>query len=442
MVFRALAPTLRSSLAVCLASIVAACVAACTWSAGCSKATSDDIVLWKTTEKGPSKLAATLRDRSTESKLRGEAALALVDIGKPDEVETALAAMPTAERWEINKTLLPLYITQISSTADSAPEKSLAYRDALFSARGLAQADDQKRIDAALMPGIEQELRTGRVRNGRHAVEKILTTIGTPAGAMLAHLLDEPITGYAAVAQLLSRVGDEPAREKGAESLVARARHGGTVPEPMWRSIGLLGGPAAVAFLKAKILAGTREEASSAVRALQERRDPSVLPFALQLAGDPKADRSIRDEMFGVVEGIGGLEAKDGLIRIIRSDKEDLVRYRGFESLLAVARQDGIVPGLEAFPASGTYKKVDVEDLLVKLIEKLGPPARPALIKGLLSKAPLARMTATLSLETVGAAADAAALGELAKDAGTVRGFPAGDTVGKEAVRVAAVVRK
>ncbi|MES1165380.1 MAG: hypothetical protein ABUR63_06480 [Verrucomicrobiota bacterium] len=407
----------------------------------CSKPTSDNIQLWKTTEKGPTKLADALADRSTEPKLRAEAAVALLEIGKGEQVDAALGAMPANERWEVLKTLLPLYIAGMSSTKDSAPEKSLSFRDALFSLRALAPAEDQARIDATLLPGIEQELRSGRVRNGRHSVEKILTAVGPAAGTMLAALLGETIAGYPAVVELLARVGDEPARSKGAQSLVARARQQRPVPDQMWKAIGLLGGPVSVKFLEEKIATGGRDESTAAVRALQQRRDPAVLPFALKVAADTKGDRGVRDEMFGVVEGIGGLEARDGLIRIIQTDKEELVRYRAFESLLAVAKQDGVQPGLEAFPASAPYKKVDVEDLLVKLIEKLGPPARPALVKALESKYPLARMTAVLSLESMGKAADVAALEKASKDTAVIKGFPAGETIGKQAARVATAVR-
>ncbi len=145
--------------------------------------------------------------------------------------------------------------------------------------------------------------------------------------------------------------------------------------------------------------------------------------------------------MFGVVENIGGLQARDGLVLIIRSDREEVVRYRAFESLLAVAKQDGVLPGLEAFPSGASYKKVDVEDLLVKLIEKLGTLARPVLVKGLESKYPLARMTAVLSLESLGKGADAAALNKIANDTATIKGFPVGQTIGKEAARVAAAIR-
>ncbi|MEO5768672.1 MAG: hypothetical protein ABIS92_10010, partial [Polyangia bacterium] len=66
---------------------------------GCSKPSSDNIQLWKTTEKGPGKLAEALRDRGTDPKLRAEAAVALVDIGRAEEVDAALATIPASERW-------------------------------------------------------------------------------------------------------------------------------------------------------------------------------------------------------------------------------------------------------------------------------------------------------------------------------------------------------
>src|SRR4029077_16018756 len=175
---------------------------------------------------------------------------------------------------------------------------------------------------------------------------------------------------------------------------------------------------------------------------LGERRDPAVLPFALKVAADPKADKGLRDEMFGVVEAIGGLEAEKGLLAIISSDKDEIVRYRAFESALAARKVEGIQSALEAFPASATYKKIDVDDLLVKLIEKLGPSARPALVKTLASRASLARMTAVMALEQLGRAPDAPELDKLKSDSAPVKGFPSGDTVGKEATRVSDIVRK
>jgi hypothetical protein len=419
-------------------------------SGGCNRPSSDNIQLWKTTEKGPERLHDALADHGVQPRLRAEAAAALVDIGRAEEVDTIMAQLSADERAEIAKTLEPLYEIGMK---DPSPERALTYRDALFSLRQGLNPDDQKRIDTALLAEIEGEIRAGKLRQGRHSLDKMMTAIGPDAAAMLARVLAADVP-YLQAAELLGKIGDDAARERGAAALIARApqlkdraeekQH----PELFYKAIGALGGPTAAKFLMGKVTgansAGGRsnEEAQLATRALGERRDPTVLPFALKVAADPKADKTVRDEMFGVIETIGGLQAQKGLAEIISSDKEEIVRYRAFESMLAAGKADAIQAGLEAFPASATYKKVDVDDLLVKLIEKLGQPARPALIKTLGSRAPLARMTAAMALEQVGRAPDAPELEKLAGDSSPVKGFPAGDTVGKQATRAADAAKK
>jgi hypothetical protein len=51
-------------------------------------------------------------------------------------------------------------------------------------------------------------------------------------------------------------------------------------------------------------------------------------------------------------------------------------------------------------------------------------------------------MTAVMALEQVGRAPDAPALEKLAGDSALVKGFPAGETVGKQAARAADIVKK
>src|SRR5579863_841853 len=357
---------------------------------GCSRVTSENIAVWKTTEKGPDKLHDALADHSVAPKLRAEAAVALVDIGHSGEVDQILTAASADDRADIAKSLEPAYEVAMK---DPAPEKSLAYRDALFSLRQVASAEDQKRIDAALLPALEAELMTGKVRQGEHSLDKMLTAIGPASSAMLVRVLGAPDQPYGQAAELLAKVGDEAGRDKGAAALIARApkikakekEH----PELFYKALGALGGPTAVKYLEAEAAGGKEEDALRATRALSERRDPTVLPFALKIASDPKADKAVRDEMFGVVETVGGLEAEKGLLGIISSDKEEIVRYRAFEAVLGARKAEGIVPALEAFPASASYKKVDVDDLLVKLIEKVGAPARPVLVQALGSRVPL-----------------------------------------------------
>ena len=407
--------------------------------AGCSKPTSESIQLWKTTQKGPDRLKDALGDRAVSAQLRAEAAAALVDIGHAEEADSIVGQQSADERFAIIRAAIPL---EEAAMRDPGPEKALAFRDALFSLRQFAATDEKERIDAILLPAIETDLKSGHLRTGRHSIDKMLTAIGPGGAAMLAAVLAEPTPSYPLAADLLGRVGDEGARNKGAAALVARAKKEKPVPPAMWKAIGTVGGPVAVKFLEDRSQEPNREEAVSAVRAMRERRDASVLPLALRVAADPKADKLVRDEMFGVVESIGGVEARQGLLGIISSDNEEIVRYRAFEVVLAIGKAEGIIPGLEAFPATAAYKKVDVDDLLVKLIEKLGQAARPALVKALDSRAPLARMTAVMSLEQIGRAADAEALEKLAKDSTALKGFPSGETIGKAAARAAEAVRK
>src|SRR5882724_8492423 len=439
----------RHSLPASARTLGAPCVAALlvTLSASaCNKPSSDNIQLWKTTEKGPARLRETLADHGTPPRLRAEAAVALVDIGRAEEVDTTFQALPPEDRSEVANQLEPL--CEISMK-DPSPDKALASRDALYSLRQFVIPDEQKRIDAALVPVLEADLKAGHLRQGRHSVDKMLTAVGSDAGVMLARVLAEPDAAYLQAADLLGKIGDADAREKGGVALVQREKsekpRGKKSKDPegaIYKALGAVGGPTAGKLLEEKVLGSNKDDAALAVRSLQERRDPAVLPFAIKIASDPRGDKIVRDEMFGVIEAIGGLEAQRGLFGIISSDKEEIVRYRAFESALTAGKADAIQPALEAFPASAAYKKVDVDDLLVKLIEKLGQPARPALVKTLGSSAPLARMTAVMSLEQVGRAPDAPALEKLAGDSTTVKGFPAGETIGKEAARVAEIVKK
>lgn len=413
--------------------------------AGCESVNSEAIQRWKTTEKGPGKLEDALRSSSVAPRLRAEAATALGEIGLADKVDAAMAAMPAGERWEILKSYVPL---QIERLKDPSVDKAREARDALFSVRAHAPPEEQTQIDGALLPVIEREIRAGRVAGGRHSLDKMLTAIGPASAPMLVRAVQDPSVPYQGVVDLLTKVGDDASREQAGAALTQRAKAGPEVPPAMWRALGQVGGKTALEFLKEKAEKGFPQDAVAATQALQQRRVPEVLPWALKVAADGKAHREVRGEVFGVIEKIGGPAAQQGLVAIIGGDPDPIVRYRAYEAALEVGKGDALVPALEAFPAKASYKKDDVVDFLVKDITKLGAEAKPAVLRALSSPSPLARMTAVLALEapmgkgTLGAADDAAALLKLSADKGTVKGFPASDTVGKEAARVAAVLKK
>jgi hypothetical protein len=415
--------------------------------AACESVSSEKIEQWKGTQKGPAKIEEALRSATVAPGLRAQAAVAMIDLGIPEKVDEVITALPANERWEILKTLIPLHI----KTMDSAPiPKARDARDALFGVRQFAQPEEQTKIDAAVLGSLEKDLKEGRFGGGRHSLDKMLTGIGAASGPMLVRLLADPKAPYKGLAELLVRVGDDSAREKGGSALVRRAVAGKEIPNDMWIAIGTLGGPSVTDFLTQKVQKSPPEEAALAAKALQQARYPSVLPLALKVAGDPKANNLVRDEMFGVVEKIGGPAAQKGLVEIIANDKKDLVRFRAYEAALEAGKLEAIVPGLEAFSDKLTFKKEDVVDFLVKDITKLGMPAKPAVLKALSSPSALARITAVWALEaplanprqSLGAASDGPAIMKLAGDKASIKGFPAGVTVGSEAKRVAGVVQK
>src|SRR3569623_3447097 len=106
---------LRAGRAAARACALLGCLTAMAPFAGCEKPTAENIQVWKTTEKGPGKLAQALRDRGVDAKLRAQAAMALVDIGKSDEVEAALAAMPPSERFDVVRALIPMYVAAMGT---------------------------------------------------------------------------------------------------------------------------------------------------------------------------------------------------------------------------------------------------------------------------------------------------------------------------------------
>lgn len=411
--------------------------------AACESATSQKIQTWKGTEKGPGKIEDTLRSANVPAGLRAEAAAALVDIGRPEKTDEIIASMPAGERVEILKALIEIYIKAMASP--QLPKVRDA-RDGLFSLRQYAPADEQKRIDQVLLASIEKDLLDGRLSGGRHSLEKVLPTIGSASGPMLVRLLGEPKAPYRGLAELLVKVGDAAARDKGAAALIGRMTPGKPMPSDVWMALGMMGGPTVTEFLLGKMRTGSPEDAVAAARALQQSRFPAALPMALKIAADSKATGELRDEAFGVIERIGGPEALGGLVKIVAEDKNEKVRYRAHEAALAVGKGEAIRPTLEAFSSKLSFKREDVVDFLVKDISKIGAQAKPHVLSTLGSSSPLARMTAVLALEApvstaltghLGDARDAAALLKLGDDKATIKGFPAGTSVGSEAKRVA-----
>jgi hypothetical protein len=406
--------------------------------AACDDVTANRIQDWKNTEKGPGKLEDAVKRGGLAPDLRAQAAVALMEIGRGEVVAAAIEGMPAGDRESFTAAAVPQYAAVLENVAGGHVVDA---RDALFDLRRHAPPAEQRRIDLVLLPSLARDLRAGRYVGGRHSIDKILGAMGPAPGAMLVQLLEEPSSPYPAIVEVLAKLDDAGVRERAARALIARADKLPRVPPQLTRSIALLGGRAATAYLQTKIEKGGAEEAVEAAVALQKAPpDPALVPFALRIVGDRGANKAVRDEMFGVLERVGGPEAAAGLIKVIASDPEPAARYAAFASAIAIGRAEALGPALEAFPAGATYKQEDVADFLVTEIQKLGLAARQPLLALLSSRSAFVRLTAVLSLGALGSPADAAAVKALAGDRAAVKGFPGAATVGTEASRVAAAL--
>src|SRR5436309_2427024 len=182
----------------------------------------------------------------------------MVDIGMADEVDQILARTPAAERWEILKTLAPLYSDRMK---DPDLQRARAARDGLFSVRQYAPAEERAQIDAALIPSIARDVREGRLSGGRHSLDKMVEAIGPPAAAPLLAVLEDPRAPFGGAAELLGKVADDATRDRAAAALVQRAVALHEVPVALWRALGAMGGRAATNFLMQKAEKGNESAA-------------------------------------------------------------------------------------------------------------------------------------------------------------------------------------
>jgi hypothetical protein len=403
---------------------------------GCQSVTSERIAAWKATPEGREKLVEAVRDPAVAVERRAEAAAALAEVGWVDRVESAVAAAPLDDRARLIPAIVPLVSRGLAGGGEAAGEA----REALFALRRQATTEPATRsIDAALLPALETELRAGRGDQGRHTVKEMLIAIGPPAQPLAARVIADGKAPFEGAVDVLEKVGDKASKEAGGAALVARVRAGEAPTPALWKALGTLGGPQVNAFLEEQIEKGTEHAEAAARTLVAVRRDKTLLPFALKVAGDQAARPAVREQMLTLAQGFGGDDARQGLVRMIGSEPDPAFRYRIFEAAVK-GDAKAIVPGLEAFPQKADYDPAALREHLVAPLTGMGWPAREGIFKALKSTSPLARLTAVWALEKVGFESDAPQLAKLSGDRGKVKGVT--PTIGAEATRIAAALKK
>jgi hypothetical protein len=411
------------------------------WAGACEPVNSENIRKWEGTQKGPAKLEKAFADPQLEPRLRAEAAVALENIDRHLQVQAIWERLPDAQRVAIAPSLMEVHGARIKA---GKAEEARDSRDALFELREGVQGETRRKLELALAAALAQDLRAGRLSEGRHNASKIAGVLPPDVlGPVVEDVLQDPAAPFEATVALVSKLGDQKLNQRAGGALIRRSQKKAEQPPAFWAALVGLAGPEITELLRNRMRGAPEADALAMAKALRARPPgPELSRLALDLAADPQVVPAVRDEMFALVESAGDAGAQERLLQIIADQAQPpAIRYRAFAAALAVGKTQAVVPALQALPAGASYQPEEVTTSLVQPVVQLGPVAREPVLGALDASSAVARLTGVLALEKLGTREDAARLSRLTRDRAAPAGFPRDASVGKEAKRVAAVLK-
>jgi hypothetical protein len=406
--------------------------------AACDAPTAENIERWRTTQKGPAKLAAALADRELAADLRARAAHNLVILDRASDVRAAIGALPDRQRIE----LMGFLATRLWTTARfPAGAGALAMpsadqtdaKDALFELRALAGPETREHIDGWLIEWLTGGYYDGRAREGRVSGRQIVRAAGPAAAA--------PLLEVARAVHARPAEADGTRQRLGDELLVALA---------------LSGDPAALGFLLDLATGGPKahEDATLGSRAMRGLRDAvlgaqGVAPLAAAAVLRPVLGRlaavlargdlpgATIDDAADLVAAVGPPDCVPPFVAMIRA-------AGAREAAMWVGTQKGIRCGgaaavgdlLAAVPTRRGLDRARLELHVWREIRALPAPA-PAEVARSLVGAPgvVARVTGVELLGALAqpatAAEDARLVAGLVEDPAVLPGWPAAGGTGE-----------
>ena len=262
---------------------------------------------------------------------------------------------------------------------------------------------------------------------------------------MLARVLAEPEASYPQAADLLGKIGDATrARRAAPRSSRAPRRKRRRARRPTPRS-SRRSAPSAARRRSSTSRTRARRRTRTTPRSPCARcRSAAIRPCCRSRSRSPPTPRPTRS----CATRCSASSRRSAASRRSGAAGDHLVRQGRDRALprlrvgALAAKAEAIGPALEAFPAGAAYKKVDVDDLLVKLIEKLGRRRGRRSSRRSARRAARAHDGGHVARAGRARRRRAGPVEKLAGDSTSVKGFPAGETIGKEAARVAEALKK
>lgn len=402
--------------------------------------TSEKIQRWKGTQKGPAKLRAAVRDTELKQKLRLEAAVALAEINLVQPLTEDFKSLDPKDRNGLGDPLADKLLAKMKgANATATTRAQMQAKDALFGLRASLGAAAQAKIDTQLVSWIASDwaARAG----GEHSAEKIVRTVGKPAGKVLAEKIGSQPKVVVPMAELIGKVGAQADRDAAADRLIALAKKADAPGEQIYTALSKVGSPHAREFLVEQGQKGPTQQRIWALLALKAYPDRALVPKLAAIAADSKEEKRIRAGAFEALEKIDSKATARALAEILAKDSEEIVRYRAAEALVGCCKANGVAKLLNGLSPRYTYKKTDVVDYIEKDIKGLGGKVLPPLRAALGSKSWIARAVAVRVLGDIGKKKDLPAIEKLFNDRTKLKGWE-GATVGSEAKAAAARLRK
>lgn len=406
-------------------------------SAGCDKASHDNIDKWLGTQKGLDKLDEAMRDSDLGADLRGHAAVNLIRKNRDEAVLAYLEEQEPQTRQAMIRDMVPRLWTQARIEGEMAvprPEQSLA-KDALFFLRKHADDETVGAIDTYLIDWLTGGYYAGRAQSGRVRGEQIVRGISdTPARAdAVADRL---------IAALNSLVAAPPNAEGGVkkiddELLLALAATGS--PRATEKLLETASSPALTdkhKGLERRVMI-LLERAYVDPEELFEAADPrglsddAVFPSLASLAKDETRSQTITSIAINLVRAAGMPKCLPALVAMISNPHSNdrykwIVAKRGLDC----GGIEAIAPVASAFSPAGEYAEIDLRQVLIEPISAMTPRADVAKNARILVSSGQTWVAQLVGLEVLGklalrkdAAADAALVSKLSGDKTTLSGY-------------------
>ena len=433
----------------------------------------EDIEYWKGTVKGPGKIVAVMLADKYPMELRVQAALALIDMERPDrdgsaDLQSALQRLDEDERNELIAGMVPgleALMKQADPNTNAASPRQTRAKDAAFLLVTHAPPEVKAKLTDDVIAWYMEDF-NGRSLAGNYSAEQVVRALGSAAGKELVKGLKARMPAQALVkmSQLIGQVADPQAKKEAAAKLVAIAdemdgpeflawvkqtvkeqaeRTGmkldakkldqfaetnrdnfvndGALPAMKW----LADEPVVKRRLLAIASSSTGNNATTrrvrALQALEGKVSGADLSQILPLALDKSHPTEVRDYAFDRIGDIRSPEALPALWPLVSSTDDARLRWRAGELVLAIGGPVVVPDFFARLPANGEYATEELEGYATRL-GQMTPVPTDGMRTQLNSPHWYARVTALRFFERKGSADDVKRVEALSGDQASVKG--------------------